>query len=141
MYICSLISGMAMMTGQGTIVTYDKRVFTISEAGTFLLSKDYNQNNLTVLMQSNQQGRYDLVALTKRHLVHIDLYRQVCLKENILIKRFICNVYGVCLFADMCLLVLILPYIWYKFLFIRISLWYKTLYRQIIKKIFNTNCL
>ncbi|XP_075986269.1 apolipoprotein lipid transfer particle [Anticarsia gemmatalis] len=69
-------AGMAMMTGQGTLVTFDKRVFTISEAGTFLLSKDYRQDNFTVLMESNDQGRYNLVILTRRSLVHIDLYRE-----------------------------------------------------------------
>ncbi|CAH0598289.1 unnamed protein product [Chrysodeixis includens] len=69
-------AGMAMMTGQGTLVTFDKRVFTVSEAGTFLLSKDYRQDNFTVLMESNDQGRYNLVVLTRRSLVHIDLYKQ-----------------------------------------------------------------
>lgn len=71
---------MAMMTGQGTLVTFDKRVFTVSEAGTFLLSKDYRQDNFTVLMESNDQGRYNLVVLTRRSLVHIDLYKQVSLE-------------------------------------------------------------
>nr|XP_049706191.1 uncharacterized protein LOC110382727 isoform X1 [Helicoverpa armigera]XP_049706192.1 uncharacterized protein LOC110382727 isoform X2 [Helicoverpa armigera]XP_049706193.1 uncharacterized protein LOC110382727 isoform X3 [Helicoverpa armigera]XP_049706194.1 uncharacterized protein LOC110382727 isoform X4 [Helicoverpa armigera]XP_049706195.1 uncharacterized protein LOC110382727 isoform X5 [Helicoverpa armigera] len=69
-------AGMAMMTGQGTLVTFDKRVFTISEAGTFLLSKDYRQDNFTVLMESNDQGRYNLIVLTRRNLVHIDLYNE-----------------------------------------------------------------
>ncbi|KAI5644618.1 von willebrand factor type D domain-containing protein [Phthorimaea operculella] len=69
-------AGMAMMTGQGTLVTFDKRVITISEAGTFLLSKDYRQNNFTVLMESNAQGRYNLLVLTKKNLVHIDLYKE-----------------------------------------------------------------
>lgn len=69
-------AGMAMMTGQGTLVTYDKRVFTISEAGTFLLTKDYRNDNFTVLMESNDQGRYNLVVLTRRNLIHIDLYRE-----------------------------------------------------------------
>ncbi|KAJ8708722.1 hypothetical protein PYW08_010104 [Mythimna loreyi] len=69
-------AGMAMMTGQGTLVTFDKRVFTISEAGTFLLSKDYRLDNFTVLMESNDQGRYNLIVLTTRSLVHIDLYRE-----------------------------------------------------------------
>ncbi|XP_049881187.1 uncharacterized protein LOC126377497 [Pectinophora gossypiella] len=69
-------AGMAMMTGQGTLVTFDKRVITISEAGTFLLSRDYRQNNFTVLMESNDQGRYNLLVLTAKHLVHIDLYSE-----------------------------------------------------------------
>ncbi|KAH9643130.1 hypothetical protein HF086_010582 [Spodoptera exigua] len=67
---------MAMMTGQGTLVTFDKRVFTISEAGTFLLTRDYRQDNFTVLMESNDQGRYNLLLLTRRSLIHIDLYKQ-----------------------------------------------------------------
>ncbi|CAB3225976.1 unnamed protein product [Arctia plantaginis] len=69
-------AGMAIMTGQGTLATFDKRVFTISEAGTFLLSKDYGHDNFTVLMESNDQGRYNLVVLTRRNLIHIDLYRE-----------------------------------------------------------------
>lgn len=69
-------AGMAMMTGQGTLVTFDKRVFTISEAGTFLLTRDYRQDNFTVLMESNEQGRYNLVLLTRRSLIHIDLYKE-----------------------------------------------------------------
>ncbi|XP_022117827.2 uncharacterized protein LOC110995124 [Pieris rapae] len=69
-------AGMAMMTGQGTLVTFDKEVFTISQPGTFLLTKDYRQNNFTVLMESNEQGRYDLVVLTKRSLIYIDLYKE-----------------------------------------------------------------
>nr|XP_034825791.1 apolipophorins [Maniola hyperantus] len=69
-------AGMAMMTGQGTLVTFDKQVFTISEAGTFLLTKDYRQNNFTVLMESNDQGKYDLVVLTKKNLIFIDLYKE-----------------------------------------------------------------
>ncbi|GBP16851.1 Apolipophorins [Eumeta japonica] len=68
--------GMAMMTGQGTIVTYDKVVFTISDPGTFLLTKDYKQDNVTVLMESNDQGRYNLVVLTKKNLIHVDLYKE-----------------------------------------------------------------
>ncbi|XP_063394239.1 uncharacterized protein LOC134679271 [Cydia fagiglandana] len=69
-------AGMAMMTGQGTLVTFDKRVFTISEPGTFLLTKDYKQGNFTVLIESNDQGRYNLVILTKKNLIHIDLYKE-----------------------------------------------------------------
>ncbi|KAH9633240.1 hypothetical protein HF086_017932, partial [Spodoptera exigua] len=68
---------MAMMTGQGTLVTFDKRVFTISEAGTFLLTRDYRQDNFTVLMESNDQGRYNLLLLTRRSLIHIDLYKEL----------------------------------------------------------------
>lgn len=66
-----------MMTGQGTLVTFDKQVFTVSEPGTFLLTKDYKQNNFTVLMESNDDGRYDLVILTKKNLIFIDLYKEV----------------------------------------------------------------
>ncbi|XP_047539341.1 uncharacterized protein LOC125072709 [Vanessa atalanta] len=69
-------AGLAMMTGQGTLVTFDKQVFTISEPGTFLLTKDYRQNNFTILMESNADGRYDLVILTKRNLIFIDLYKE-----------------------------------------------------------------
>ncbi|CAK1547731.1 unnamed protein product [Leptosia nina] len=69
-------AGMAMMTGQGTLVTFDKEVFTISAPGTFLLTKDYRQNNFTVLMESNEQGRYDLILMTKRNLIYIDLYKE-----------------------------------------------------------------
>ncbi|CAH0714994.1 unnamed protein product, partial [Brenthis ino] len=69
-------SGMAMMTGEGTLVTFDKQVFTVTEPGTFLLTKDYKQNNFTVLMESNEDGRYDLVVLTKKNLIFIDLYKQ-----------------------------------------------------------------
>ncbi|CAH2058175.1 unnamed protein product, partial [Iphiclides podalirius] len=69
-------AGMAMMTAQGTLVTFDKEVFTISESGTFLLTKEYRQNNFTVLMESNDQGQYDLVILTKRSLIYIDLYKE-----------------------------------------------------------------
>ncbi|XP_013138334.1 PREDICTED: uncharacterized protein LOC106103192 [Papilio polytes] len=69
-------AGMAMMTGQGTLVTFDKQVLTISEAGTFLLTKDYRQNNFTVLMQSNARGQYDLVVLTDKHLIYVDLYTE-----------------------------------------------------------------
>ncbi|CAG9568621.1 unnamed protein product [Danaus chrysippus] len=69
-------AGVAMMTAQGTLVTFDKQVFTVTEPGTFLLTKDYRQNNFTILMESNDQGRYDLVILTKKNLVFIDLYRQ-----------------------------------------------------------------
>ncbi|KAI8423686.1 hypothetical protein MSG28_012721 [Choristoneura fumiferana] len=69
-------AGMAMMTGQGTLVTFDKRVFTISEPGTFLLTRDYKQGNFTVLMESNNQGRYNLLVLTKKNLIHVDLYNE-----------------------------------------------------------------
>ncbi|XP_026316021.1 uncharacterized protein LOC113227343 [Hyposmocoma kahamanoa] len=69
-------AGMAVMTGQGTLVTFDKRVFTVSEEGTFVLSKDYRQNNFTVLMESNDQSRYNLLVLTRRNLIHIDLYKE-----------------------------------------------------------------
>ncbi|XP_072946200.1 uncharacterized protein Apoltp [Epargyreus clarus] len=69
-------AGMAMMTGQGTLVTFDKRVLTISEAGTFVLTKDYRQNNFTVLIESNDQGRYDLVVVAKRNLIYIDLHKE-----------------------------------------------------------------
>ncbi|XP_013168741.1 PREDICTED: uncharacterized protein LOC106118616 [Papilio xuthus] len=69
-------AGMAMMTGQGTLVTFDKQVLTITETGTFLLAKDYRQNNFTVLMQSNEHGLYDLVVLTNRHLIYVDLYKE-----------------------------------------------------------------
>ncbi|XP_045507000.1 apolipophorins [Colias croceus] len=69
-------AGMGMMTGQGTLVTFDKEVFTITEPGTFLLTKDYRLNNFTVLMESNDQGQYDLVILTKQSLIYIDLYKE-----------------------------------------------------------------
>ncbi|CAH2241543.1 jg25523 [Pararge aegeria aegeria] len=69
-------AGLGIMTGQGTLVTFDKQVFTISEPGTFLLTKDYRQNNFTVLMESNDQGKYDLVVLTKKNLIFIDLYKE-----------------------------------------------------------------
>ncbi|XP_053620364.1 uncharacterized protein Apoltp [Plodia interpunctella] len=69
-------SGMAVMTGQGTLVTFDKRVFTISEAGSFLLSKDYRQNNFTIVMTSNEEARYDLVVVTRSSLIRLDLYKQ-----------------------------------------------------------------
>ncbi|XP_068624199.1 uncharacterized protein Apoltp [Battus philenor] len=69
-------TGMAMMTGQGTLVTFDKEVFTIPEAGTYLLTKDYRQNNFTVLMESNDRGQFDLVVLTKKNLIYIDLYKE-----------------------------------------------------------------
>ncbi|RVE52154.1 hypothetical protein evm_003227, partial [Chilo suppressalis] len=68
--------GMAIMTAQGTLVTFDKRVFSISEAGTFLLSKDYRQNNFNLLLESGGQGRYNLVVLTRASLIHIDLYNE-----------------------------------------------------------------
>ncbi|XP_060807756.1 uncharacterized protein LOC106135284 [Amyelois transitella] len=68
--------GMAIMTGQGTLVTFDKRVFTISSEGSFLLSKDYRQNNFTVVMASNQQARYDLLVLTAQRVIRIDLYKE-----------------------------------------------------------------
>lgn len=83
---------MAMMTAQGTLVTFDKQVFTVTEPGTFLLTKDYRQNNFTILMESNDQGRYDLVILTKKNLVFIDLYRQVridCMKIVSIISTII----------------------------------------------------
>ncbi|CAH1641791.1 unnamed protein product [Spodoptera littoralis] len=67
---------MPPFAGQGTLVTFDKRVFTISEAGTFLLTRDYRQDNFTVLMESNDQGRYNLVLLTRRSIIHIDLYKE-----------------------------------------------------------------
>ena len=79
-----------MMTGQGTLVTFDKQVFTVSEPGTFLLTKDYKQNNFTVLMESNDDGRYDLVILTKKNLIFIDLYKEVfnyLFSTLIIIKR------------------------------------------------------
>lgn len=66
-----------MMTGQGTLVTFDKRVFTVTEPGTFLLTKDYRQNNFTVLMSSNDRNLYDLVIVTRSALVYIDLYKEV----------------------------------------------------------------
>ncbi|XP_045454917.1 apolipophorins [Melitaea cinxia] len=76
-------AGLAMMTGQGTLVTFDKQVFTVSEPGTFLLTKDYRQNNFTVLMESNAEGRYDLVVLTKKNLIFVDLYnKQVSLDRS-----------------------------------------------------------
>ncbi|XP_052751003.1 uncharacterized protein LOC113509342 [Galleria mellonella] len=78
-------AGMAMMTGQGTLVTYDKRVFTISQAGTFLLTRDYRQNKFTVLMESNEQQRYNLIILAKTSLIRIDLYKeQVSIGNSIL---------------------------------------------------------
>ncbi|KAM3962221.1 LOW QUALITY PROTEIN: apolipoprotein lipid transfer particle [Aphomia sociella] len=77
--------GMAMMTGQGTLVTFDKRVFTISQAGTFLLTKDYRQNKFTVLMESNKQQRYNLLVLTKSNLIRVNLYNeQVSIGSSIL---------------------------------------------------------
>ncbi|KAG6459272.1 hypothetical protein O3G_MSEX011302, partial [Manduca sexta] len=69
-------AGMAMMTGQGTLVTFDKQVFTVSEEGTYLLTKDYSQNNFTVLMSSNDRSRYDLVVVTRSTLITVDLYKQ-----------------------------------------------------------------
>lgn len=75
-----------MMTGQGTLATFDKRVFSISEAGTFLLSKEYSNDNFTVLMESNDQGRYNLVVLTRRNLIHINLYREV--SSTVITNRF-----------------------------------------------------
>ncbi|CAK1589696.1 unnamed protein product [Parnassius mnemosyne] len=69
-------TGLAMMTAQGTLVTFDKRVFTICEGGTFLLTKDYRNNNFTVLMESNEQGLYDLVVLAKKNLIYVDLYKE-----------------------------------------------------------------
>ncbi|KOB74368.1 Apolipoprotein of lipid transfer particle-I/II [Operophtera brumata] len=78
--------GMAMMTGQGTLVTFDKRVFTVSEAGTFLLTKDYKTNNFTLLMESNEQGRYNLVILTQRNLIHIDIYKAQVSIDDVIVS-------------------------------------------------------
>ncbi|VVC87836.1 unnamed protein product [Leptidea sinapis] len=75
-------SGIAMMSGQGTLVTFDKRIFTISDPGTFLLSKDYKQNNFTILMESNDKGQYDLVILTSKSLIYIDLYTEFACRSG-----------------------------------------------------------
>ncbi|XP_028158784.1 uncharacterized protein LOC114351683 isoform X6 [Ostrinia furnacalis] len=69
-------AGMAMMTGQGTLVTFDKRVITITEPGTFLLSKDYRQNKFSVLMTSDDEGRYNLLVLARRAPVQVHLYKE-----------------------------------------------------------------
>ncbi|XP_028030625.1 uncharacterized protein LOC114243361 [Bombyx mandarina] len=77
--------GIAMMTEQGALVTYDKQVFTVSERGVFLLTKDYRRDNFTVLMASNDRGTYDLVLVTRTKLVYIDLSKeQVTVSDTVL---------------------------------------------------------
>lgn len=66
------------MTGHGTVVTMDRRVFTMTEPGTFLLAADFLQGNFTILMQSDTPNKYNLIILGKKNLIKIDLFEEVC---------------------------------------------------------------
>ncbi|CAG9122181.1 unnamed protein product [Plutella xylostella] len=65
--------GTAMITAQGTLVTFDKRVLTVTQTGTFVLCKDYKHDKLTVLMEVHKDKPFTLLLLTKGKLLSINM--------------------------------------------------------------------
>lgn len=71
------ILGNAIITGHGTIVTFDGRVYTVNEPGTFLLLSDFLSHNISILLKSLPQNKYKIILVTKDALVHVDLFNEV----------------------------------------------------------------
>ncbi|XP_077295548.1 apolipoprotein lipid transfer particle [Arctopsyche grandis] len=67
-------TGQAVITGHGTIVTFDRKVFTVNEPGTFLLLSDFLQSNFSILIKSESHEEYNLVLLAESKLIEIDLF-------------------------------------------------------------------
>lgn len=66
-----------MITAQGTLVTFDKRVLTVTQTGTFVLCKDYKHDKLTVLMEVHKDKPFTLLLLTKGKLLSINMATEV----------------------------------------------------------------
>ncbi|XP_041972420.1 uncharacterized protein LOC121728328 [Aricia agestis] len=68
--------GIAIVTAGGTLVTFDKEVITVTQAGTYLLTRAANHDNFTALLDAAEPGRYNVLLLSRSHLISIDLYKQ-----------------------------------------------------------------